>query len=98
MAALSVVGIVFLNESKSRLKFAGVTLCGNQGGLRPRPAGSPEAPFSARPCLRLPRASASLGQSAAWAALAGHIGLVFHIGVTSIIFGTICLSWADGQK
>ena len=41
MAALSVVGIVFLNESKSRLKFA---------------------------------------------------------GVTSIIFGTICLSWADGQK
>ena len=49
--------------------------------LRPRPAGSPEAPFSARSCLRLPRASASLGQSAAWAALAGHIGHVFHIGV-----------------
>ena len=48
--------------------------------LRPRPAGSPEAPFSARSCLRLPRASASLGQSAAWAALAGHIGLVFNIG------------------
>ena len=48
--------------------------------LRPRPAGSPEAPPSARACLRLPRASASLGQSAAWAALAGHIGLVFHIG------------------
>ena len=48
-------------------------------GLRPRPAGSPEAPFSARSCLRLPRASASLGQSAACAALAGHIGLVFHI-------------------
>ena len=47
--------------------------------LRPRPAGSPEAPSSARSCLRLPRASASLGQSAAWAALAGHIGLVFHI-------------------
>eukprot|EP00964_Phaeocystis_antarctica_P016394 scaffold9064_cov48-Phaeocystis_antarctica.AAC.2 len=37
--------------------------------LRPRPAGSPEAPFRNR----------SLGQSAAWAALAGHIGLVFHI-------------------
>eukprot|EP00964_Phaeocystis_antarctica_P037226 scaffold21268_cov60-Phaeocystis_antarctica.AAC.1 len=50
--------------------------------LRPRPAGSPEAPSSARSCLRLPRASASLGQSAAWAALAGHIGLVFHIGAT----------------
>ena len=48
--------------------------------LRPRPAGSPEASFSARPCSRLPRTSASLGQSAAWAALAGHIGLVFHLG------------------
>ena len=48
--------------------------------LRARPAGSLEAPFSARSCLRLPRASASLGQSAAWAALAGHIGLVFHLG------------------
>ena len=34
-------------------------------------SGSPEASFSAaRSCLRLPRASASLGQSAAWAALA----------------------------
>eukprot|EP00964_Phaeocystis_antarctica_P065103 scaffold39225_cov60-Phaeocystis_antarctica.AAC.2 len=51
--------------------------------LRPRPAGSPEAPFSARSCLRLPRASASLGQSAAWVALTGHIGLVFHIGAKS---------------
>ena len=48
--------------------------------LRLRPAGSPEAPLSAGPCLRLPGASGSLGQSAAWAALAGHIGLVFHIG------------------
>eukprot|EP00964_Phaeocystis_antarctica_P134267 scaffold98531_cov69-Phaeocystis_antarctica.AAC.1 len=52
-------------------------------GLRPRPAGSPEAPFSTRSCLRLPRTSASLGQSAAWAALAGHIGLVFHIAARS---------------
>eukprot|EP00964_Phaeocystis_antarctica_P083332 scaffold52427_cov59-Phaeocystis_antarctica.AAC.3 len=42
--------------------------------LRPQPAGSPEAPFNARSCLRLPRASARLGQSAAWAALAGHNG------------------------
>eukprot|EP00964_Phaeocystis_antarctica_P160581 scaffold132300_cov60-Phaeocystis_antarctica.AAC.1 len=44
--------------------------------LRPslRPAGPPEASFSAISCLRLPQASASLGQSAAWAALAGYIG------------------------
>eukprot|EP00964_Phaeocystis_antarctica_P038266 scaffold21900_cov67-Phaeocystis_antarctica.AAC.3 len=37
-------------------------------------AGSSEAAFSARSCRRLPRASPSLGQSAAWAALAGHLG------------------------
>eukprot|EP00964_Phaeocystis_antarctica_P141403 scaffold106435_cov72-Phaeocystis_antarctica.AAC.3 len=42
-----------------------------------RPAGSPEASFSARACLRLPGASGSLGQSVGWAALAGQIGLVF---------------------
>ena len=41
------------------------------------PAGAPQAPLSARPCLGLPQASASLGQSAAWAALAGHIGRAF---------------------
>ena len=35
-----------------------------------RSAVSPEAVFSARACLRLPQASASPGQSAAWAALA----------------------------
>ena len=35
-----------------------------------RSAGVPEAVFSARACLRLPQASASPGQSAAWAALA----------------------------
>ena len=29
-----------------------------------RPAGSPEAPFSARACPRLPQASVTLGQSA----------------------------------
>ena len=34
------------------------------------PAGAPEAAFSVRSCLRLPRASASLGQSATCAALA----------------------------
>ena len=48
--------------------------------LRPRPAGSPEASLCARARLRLPQAPASLGQSAAWAALAGPTGLVFHIG------------------
>ena len=46
--------------------------------LRPRPAGAPEASFSARLCSRLPRASDSLGQSAAWAALAGPIVLPPH--------------------
>ena len=38
--------------------------------------GAPEASPNARSCLRLAGASASLGQSAAWAALAGHIGRV----------------------
>eukprot|EP00964_Phaeocystis_antarctica_P052648 scaffold30844_cov37-Phaeocystis_antarctica.AAC.1 len=42
------------------------------------PAGSPEASLSARPRLRLPRAPASLGQSAAWSALAGRIGPCFR--------------------
>ena len=45
-----------------------------------RPAGSPEATFSTRSCPRLPQASASLGQSAACVALAGHIGLTFDAG------------------
>ena len=44
--------------------------------LRPRPAGSPEASLSAGSSRRLRHAPASLGQSAAWAALAGH---TFHI-------------------
>ena len=40
--------------------------------LRPRPAGTPEAPLSARSRRRLPRASARLlGRWAAWVALAG---------------------------
>ena len=38
--------------------------------LSPRPAGAPEASCSAGACLRLPQPAASLGQSAAWAALA----------------------------
>ena len=45
-----------------------------------RPAGSPEASPSARARLRLPQAPASLGQSAARAALGRQIGLVFDIG------------------
>eukprot|EP00964_Phaeocystis_antarctica_P063986 scaffold38438_cov56-Phaeocystis_antarctica.AAC.1 len=40
--------------------------------LRPRPAGAPEASCSARPCSRRAGASASLGRSAARAALAGR--------------------------
>eukprot|EP00964_Phaeocystis_antarctica_P011924 scaffold6578_cov61-Phaeocystis_antarctica.AAC.3 len=48
--------------------------------LRPPPAGSPAAPSSARSCSRLwPGASVNLGQPAAWAALAGQKGLVFHL-------------------
>ena len=41
---------------------------------------SPEASLSARAWPRLPQAPASLGRSAAWAALAGHTGLVLEIG------------------
>eukprot|EP00964_Phaeocystis_antarctica_P001615 scaffold853_cov57-Phaeocystis_antarctica.AAC.4 len=44
--------------------------------LRLRPAGAPEAAFSARARLRPSQASARLGQSASRAALAGHTGLV----------------------
>ena len=35
---------------------------------------------NAKGCPRLPQASASLGQSASWAALAGHIVPAFHTG------------------
>ena len=58
------------NEPQSK------TMC-----LSLRPAGFPEAAFSARPCLRLPRASASLGQprSISRLARAGRPrGLVFR--------------------
>ena len=41
--------------------------------LSPPPAGAPEAALSARSRVRLPQALASLGQSAAWAALVCHI-------------------------
>ena len=45
-------------------------LCGTDSRWhRLRPARSLEAPLSAGPSLRLPRVSAGLGQSAAWAAL-----------------------------
>ena len=52
--------------------------------LRLRPAGSPEASLSARARLRLPRAPASLGQSAGWSAQAGFapIGLDFGMGTS----------------
>eukprot|EP00964_Phaeocystis_antarctica_P162869 scaffold137986_cov115-Phaeocystis_antarctica.AAC.1 len=39
---------------------------------RLRRAGSPEAAFSARACPRLPQASASSDQSAAWSVLVVH--------------------------
>eukprot|EP00964_Phaeocystis_antarctica_P130305 scaffold94181_cov59-Phaeocystis_antarctica.AAC.7 len=48
------------------------------------PAGSPEVCSSgARSCTRLPRAPASLGQPASRAALAGHIGPTFDLGVAA---------------
>ena len=59
--------------------------------LRPRPAGSPEASLCARARLRLPQAPASLGQSAAWAALAGPTGLVFHIARHSAAMMGTCI-------
>ena len=52
-----------------------------------RPAGSPEAPLSAKSYLRLPGASASLGQSAACSAL-GRQYRVCHIGCAFRCFST----------
>ena len=46
------------------------------------PAGAPEATVSARSSRWLPQAPASLRQSAARSALAGHIGLLFDAGIT----------------
>ena len=55
-------------------------LSGNARRISLWPAGSPEASLSTRSRSRLPQASVSLGQSAAWAVLAGHIGtLVSHV-------------------
>ena len=59
----------------------GAALCRNQGGSAfGQHAGSPEPALCVRACLMLPQASASLGQSAGWAAPAGNIGLVFDTG------------------
>ena len=58
--------------------------------LRLRPPGSPEASFSARACLRLPQSSASLGQSTAWAALAGHVQALFSTQVQSAYESRAC--------
>ena len=49
---------------------------------RLRPAGSSQATVSARSSRWLPQAPASLRQSAARSALAGHIGLLFDAGIT----------------
>ena len=43
------------------------------------------APEDASGCPRLPQAPASLGQSATWAALAGHIELVSAIGAYATV-------------
>ena len=48
-----------------------------------QPAGAPEASLSARSCPRLPQAPASLGQSAARMAVAGHIGRVSDTGTAA---------------
>ena len=59
---------------------------------RPRPARSPRASLSARVCLRLPKALASLGQSASRAALAGHTGLEFDAGHRTLIRTSLALT------
>ena len=56
-------------EERRQLESPNPMLLGLQALLRTswrrlRPAGSPEAPFSARACPRLPQASVTLGQSA----------------------------------
>jgi hypothetical protein len=58
-----------------------VTVCfpWKQGGSGFSQPGSPEAPFNARSCPGLPKASASPCLSAARAALAGHTGLVIDV-------------------
>ena len=65
-----------------------------------RPAGAPEASLSVAARLGLPLGSASLGQSAAWAALPGHPGLVLYAerccatppgGMT--LSSTLCSCW-----
>ena len=52
-------------------------VCGKPGGSDLGQLALRRLPFSARSCLRPPQASACLGQSASWAALAGHTGLGF---------------------
>ena len=56
-------------------------LCGKQAGTDRGQVALRRLLFSARSCLRQPKSSASLGQSTAWAALAGHTSLFVHIGV-----------------
>ena len=87
-----VAGFVPNDQEAAALLLAGVDLCRKQAGsafglrLRPPPSASAfgqlavrEAALCARPCLRLPGASTSLGQSSGWAAPAGQTGLISHI-------------------
>ena len=67
----------------------------NTRRCRLRPAGSPEASLSAGSHLRLLQAPASLGQSAARAALAGHTGLGFDRGRRASVPYS---AWRPGSK
>ena len=69
------------DDKKFVLIESGTRPMSKPGLLGLRPAGSPEASRSARPCHWLPRARASLGQSATcprWHP--GHTGFVVHTG------------------
>eukprot|EP00964_Phaeocystis_antarctica_P059004 scaffold35019_cov52-Phaeocystis_antarctica.AAC.5 len=60
--------------------------------LRRQLAGSPEASFSARSCLRLPKASASLGQPRPASASLGQPQPISHTCLGSGT-GACCTCW-----
>ena len=71
---------LLLEKARACVENAGSDLSPPSDTGPPRPAGSPEAPCSTRSCLRLPQAPTSLGLSAAWAVLAGHVRRALDTG------------------
>ena len=69
-----------LADLQSVVQFAGELLCQKLGPSRFGQNGAVQAFTSARGCPERHLGTASLGQLAAWAALAGHTGLVSHTG------------------